>query len=284
MLAMHTSVLAHYLLDPASVDERERASFLEQREWAWREAADGAIFGVANSEHGAGGDVKKSRAEVRDGRLSGVKSFCSMSTTPRWFMAAARDEASAVQYFLVENDPSHVSVAGEWDAVGMRSSESVELRFDRARVVAPLAYRGLIDGANNRHWATLAFTAIFVGAAEALEGEVRGRGGVLMAAEAVNLHLAVQASRAFLRHCTASEPSRPDAEYRRLVRDCKLFVAKTLAERATAVAIASGGSAYRFSAPVSRIYRDILAAPAVRPPLSLGFDEVWEELGDSSAA
>ncbi|HVR37707.1 MAG TPA: acyl-CoA dehydrogenase family protein, partial [Thermoanaerobaculia bacterium] len=146
MLAQHTNVLAHYLVDPVRA---------EQRAWAFGEVARGKIFGVANSEVGAGGNVKNSRAEIRDGRLFGVKSFCSMGTYADYFMAAARDASGAVEYYVVANDPAHVRVESAWDAIGMRSSESVSLRFDGAPVVAPLAYRGLLDGVNNRHWSTL---------------------------------------------------------------------------------------------------------------------------------
>jgi alkylation response protein AidB-like acyl-CoA dehydrogenase len=283
MLAMHTSVLSHFLIDPRHVAEDERAFFASQQAWAWNEASAGRVFGVANSENGAGGDVAKTRALLRDGRLSGVKSFCSMGTWPSWFMTAARDEHDHVRYYVVANDASTVTVDRPWDAIGMRSSQSVSLRFDGAAVVGPLAWSGLLDGVNNRHWSTLSFTAIFLGAAEALLDEVRShQPGVLLAAELVNFHLALQASRAFVAHCAASEPEPADAAYRRLVRDCKVFVAKTLVERATALFMAHGGSAYRFNSRVSRLFRDLLAAPAVRPPLALGFDEIFAELGESA--
>lgn len=286
MLAMQANILAHYLLDPQLVPAAERAAFLEQRDWAWSEAANGKIFGVANSEPGAGGDVKNSRAEVRDGRLFGVKSFCSMGTNASYYMAAARDASGRVDYYLAENDPQHVTIASPWNAVGMRSSESVSLRFDNARVVAPLGYRGMLDGANNRHWSTLAFTAVFVGAAESLLDEVTSpKSGLLQRSNAVDLHLAVQACRAFVRHCVEAEPFPPTSAYRTLVRDCKLFVTRTLAHHATATWLALGGSAYRFDSAVSRKVRDLLAGPAVRPPVGVSFDELWEELeekGDRS--
>jgi len=283
MLAMHTAVLAHYLLDARHVPAVEREFFVSQRTWAWSEACAGRVFGVANSEAGAGGDVQKTRAVLRDGQLFGVKSFCSMGTYPAWYMAAARDEHDHVRYYVVANDPALVTIDQPWDAIGMRSSESVSLRFEGARVVGPLAWSGLLDGVNQRHWSTLSFTAIFVGTAAALLEEVRkAQPGVLLAAELVNLHLAVQASQAFIRHCAAVEPDPTDGTYRKLVRDCKVFVAKTLVERATAVFMASGGSAYRFNSRISRLFRDLLAAPAVRPPLALGFDEIFAELGESA--
>jgi alkylation response protein AidB-like acyl-CoA dehydrogenase len=279
MLAMQSNILAHYLLDPQLVPAAERASFVAQREWAWCEAAAGRVFAVANSEPGAGGDVKNSRAEIRDGRLYGVKSFCSMGTNASYYMAAARDASGRVDYYLAANEPERVSVATEWNAVGMRSSESVSLRFDGARIIAPLGYRGMLDGPNNRHWSTLSFTAVFVGIAESLLDDVRSpKSGILQRASAVDLHLTVQACRAFVRHCVDAEPFPPDAEYRRLVRDCKLFVTRSLAQHASAVWLALGGSAYRFDSPVSRKVRDLLAGPAVRPPVGVSFDELWDEL------
>jgi alkylation response protein AidB-like acyl-CoA dehydrogenase len=279
MLAMHTSTLSHYTIDPRHIPARERAAFGEQREWAYREALAGRIFGVANSEAGAGGNVKMSKARVENGRLSGAKSFCSMGTHADYFLAAARDESNSVEYFLVRNDAERVAVAAEWDAIGMRSSESVSLRFDGAPVIGHFAYRGLVDGVNNRHWATVSFAAIFTGIAESLLDEVsQQRGGILHQTGTVDLHLTVQACLAFVRHCVASEPETADAAYRRLVRDCKVFVTRSLAQQASALYIAQGGSAYRFSSSVSRKLRDLLAGPAVRPPVGISFDELWEEL------
>jgi alkylation response protein AidB-like acyl-CoA dehydrogenase len=277
MLAMHTSILANYLVDPRHVPAAERTAFLEQREWAFAEAGRGRRFGVANSEAGAGGDVKHSRAEMRDGRLWGVKTFCSMGTHADYYMAAGRDASGTVSYWLVANE--HVFVDAPWDAIGMRSSESVSLRFDGAPVLGPLAYRGLLDHVNNRHWSTLSFTAIFIGVAESLLEETRSsRATILRQAAVTELHLTLQACRAFLRHCVAIEPEPTDDAYRRLVRDCKLFVTRSLAQHASTLFTALGGSAYRFGSPVSRKLRDLLAGPALRPPAGTAFDEVWGEL------
>jgi alkylation response protein AidB-like acyl-CoA dehydrogenase len=279
---MHSAILANYLVDPRFVPAQERGFFLEQRAWAFDAAVRGKLFGVANSEAGAGGNVKNSKAVVRDGRVEAVKSFCSMGTSVDYFMVAARDERGSVEYHLVENDPRHVSVASPWDSMGMRSSESVSLRFDGARAIAPLAYRGLLDGVNNRHWSTLSITAIFVGVAESLLDEMRGpKAGILQQTGAVDLHLTLQACRAYLRHCVATEPAPTDDAYRHLVRDCKLYVTRALAQHASALYIAQGGSAYRFESTVSRKLRDLLAGPALRPPVGVSFEEIWEEIGRS---
>lgn len=284
MLAMHTSILANYLLDPELVPAGERVSFLDQREWAFGEASKGKIFGVANSEPGAGGDVHHSQARVTGGaRIEGLKSFCSMGLAADYFMAAARDEEGVVDYYLVSNEADHVTVGSPWDAIGMRSSESVTLRFDQAKVIGPLGYRGMLDGANNRHWSTLSFTAIFIGVAESLVGEiVPASKGMLQRVTAVELELTLQAARAYLRHCIDREPPRPDRDYLRLVRDCKLFVTRALAREAAAIYSAQSGSAYRFSSAVSRKFRDLLAGPMLRPPVGVWFDAVWEELEENA--
>jgi alkylation response protein AidB-like acyl-CoA dehydrogenase len=279
MLGMHTSVLAHWLLDPRHVPPAQRTRFLEQRDWAFGEALAGRIFGVANSEAGAGGDVKASHAEVREGRLYGTKSFCSMGTAAHYHMAAARDARGIVDYWLVAGEPETTRAAGPWNAMGMRGSESVSLLFDGARIVGPLGYHGILDGPNNRHWSTLSFTAVFIGIAESLlEDVATERSGILQRSGAVDLHLTLQACRAFLRHCVAIEPDPADGAYRKLVRDCKLYVTRALAQQAGAVYIAQGGSAYRFDSPISRKLRDLLAGPALRPPVGVSFDELWEEL------
>jgi alkylation response protein AidB-like acyl-CoA dehydrogenase len=282
MLAMHTSILANYLVDPRHVPASERAAFLEQRAWAFGEALRGRRFGVANSEAGAGGDVRHSRAEMRGGRLYGTKTFCSMGTHADYYMAAARDESGRVEYWLVANE--HVFAAAPWDAIGMRGSDSISLRFDGAPVLAPLGYRGMLDGVNNRHWSTLSFTAIFIGIAESLLADVvTPSAGLLLQSAITELQLTLQACRAFLRHCVAAEPDPPDDAYRHLVRDCKLFVTRSLAQHAAALFTALGGSAYRFASPVSRKLRDLLAGPALRPPAGVAFEEVWRELWSAAA-
>lgn len=283
MIAMHTSVLAHYLLDPADVPASERRYFEEQRAWAWNEALDGKMFGVANSEPGAAGDVRNSRAVVSDhaGRLQldGVKSFASSGLNADYFMAAAQDAGGVVEYYLVANDRESVAAISEWDATGMRSSESVTLRFKHAPVIGPLAYRGLLDGRNQRHWATLSFTSIFIGIAESmLEDAATDAGSLLQRAGMVELQVTLQACRGFLRHLT-SRIDVQTAEYRAAVRDCKLFVTRSLAREGTALFTAQSGRAYSRRSPMSRKLRDLLAGPALRPPAGVAFDEVWEELG-----
>lgn len=282
MLAMHSAILANYLLDPLAVPSAERESFIEQREWAFSQAMSGKLFAVANSEPGAGGDVHNSKATVDSGRaLSGVKTFCSMGTNADYFMAAARAEEEGVEYFLVRKEENRVTCERPWDGVGMRSSESVTLRFQNAPTLGYLGYRGMLDGINNRHWSTLAFTAIFIGTAESLLEEIIDSSeAILQQASAIDLQLTLQACRAFLRHCVDTEPARADQAYRQLVRDCKLFVTRSLAREASALFIVQSGSAYRFSSGLSRKLRDLLAGPMLRPPIGMTFDTLWEELAE----
>jgi alkylation response protein AidB-like acyl-CoA dehydrogenase len=283
MLAMHTSILGHYLLDPSLVPAAHREYFLQQRSWAWREAAQGKIFAVANSEPGAGGDVMNSKAAISTvaglTTINGLKTFASFGTNGDYYMAAARDQHDSVDFYLVENDRQSIRAESEWNALGMRSSESCVLRLLNAPVVGALAYPGMLRGENKRHWATLSFTAIFIGIAESLLDEVRGSSeSMLQKTEAVELHLALQASRSFVRHLTSDEPAKPDSEYKQLVRDCKLFVTRTLARQASDVFIAQTGRAYQRSSSISRKLRDLLAGPALRPPVGVSFEEVWEGL------
>lgn len=283
MLAMHTSIIANVLLDEDVVPAAHRAEFRHQRASLFESAMNGKRFAVANSEAGAGGDLRNSRAEVRDGRLYGVKTFCSMGTSADYFAAAARNGSGRVDLYFVEND-GNVAAASPWNSLGMRSSESVSLRFDGARVVATLGYPGMLESANNRHWSTLSFTAVIIGTAESLLDEASRGHGILQQTAAVDLHLTLQASRAFLRHCAAIEPRPADDAYRALVRDCKLYATRALALQGAALYTAQTGSAYRFDASMSRMFRDLLAGPALRPPVGATFDALWDEISDSKPA
>lgn len=287
MLAMHNSTMANYLIDPAVVPPAQREYFKSQRDWAWTEASSGKIFGVANSEPGAGGNVHASRTSVNESGsgVTGVKSFASMGLEADYFMVAARHPSHPVEYYLVENDREHISIDRGWDATGMRGSDSVTLRFEEAPVIGPFGYRGLLDGPNNRHWSTLSFTAVFIGTAESLlSTTTRTAEGILQKTAAVELHLALQACRGMLRNCVAIAPPSPGKDYRRLVRDCKVFVTRTLAEKGAALFSAQGGAAYRFTSPVARSFRDLLAGPLLRPPAGATFDEIWDELSDNAGA
>ncbi len=283
MLAMHTSILANYLLEPADLPEAERPHFEQQREWAWSEAIAGRIFGVANSEPGAAGDLNQSKARVTTSggkqTLSGLKSFSSFGLHADYYMAAARDESESIEYYLVKNDRDSVEVSKTWDATGMRSSESVELRFTDAAVLGVLGYRGMVSGRNNRHWSTLSFTAIFLGIAESLSCDIVSRAtGALQQSEAVAFHLTVQASRAFLAAAVDGAHLSAEKSYLALVRDCKTFVTHTLAKQAGSLYASQTGSAYQFSSPISRKFRDLLAGPALRPPVAIAFEEIWKEI------
>ena len=99
--------------------------------------------------------------------------------------------------------------------------------------------------------------------------------------ETVNFHLTVQAARAFLRHVADNEPALLGSEYRALVRDCKTFVTRSLARDGAALFIAQTGRAYNFSSAHSRLFRDLLAGPALRPPVGLAFENIWDELSES---
>ena len=281
MLAMHNSTIANYLVNPQSLPAASRSAFEDQRQWVWKEAVAGKIFGVANSEPGTNGDVRQSRTSLSADRatVSGVKSFASMGLSSAYFMVAARDPEGAVDYYLVRNDPEHVKVENEWDATGMRSSESVTLRFIGAAVLGPLGYAGLLDGPNKRHWSTLSFTAIFLGIAESLLDDlVRASSAMLQKVECVDLHLTLQACRGFIQRCVAEERDVVDDRYLALVRDCKLFVTRSLADRAAAAVNVQGGAVYRFSSPVSRKFRDLMAGPLLRPPVGGAFEKIWDDL------
>lgn|GEM_PF-2066623 len=296
MLAMHTSILANYLIDPDRIPSEHRAFFLSQRAWAWGEAVKGKVFAVANSEPGAHGDVHNSRATVGSRRgssspacemespeedqvVNGVKSFASFGTNADYYMSAARDAMGHVDYLVVRNEPGSVSAKSGWDAIGMRSSESVMLELCEAPAIGPMCYPGMLDGINNRHWSTLSFTAVILGIADSLLDDVkRNAEGILPQTETVEFHLILRAAEAFVAHCVASEPPVSTKEYRTLVRDCKTFVTRMLAKQGAALFIAQSGAAYRFSSSVSRKFRDLLAGPALRPPAAIAFDDIWEEL------
>ncbi len=100
---------------------------------------------------------------------------------------------------------------------------------------------------------------------------------MLQKTELVEFHLLLQACRSMLRHCASSEPAVVDKPFKKLVRDTKLFVTRSLARQASSIFIAQTGRVYARNSSISRKLRDLLATPSLRPPVGVSFEELLAE-------
>lgn len=175
---MHASVTGALAAVP---EELARAlgvpeAFFAARDAVLRAAAEGATYGVAISERGAGSRlsaVQTTYARVGGGfHLHGHKSTCSGAGHLDAYLVAARDAASEepkVSYFLVPGDAIG-EVEHGWDPLGMRATVSNGFTLDA--VVDEQALVGvegvaLLLAEAMPEWLVASYAAVYVGVAQA---------------------------------------------------------------------------------------------------------------------
>src|SRR5205085_3960002 len=109
--------------------------FFDSRDEILRRAAQGAFYGVAMSERGAGARLSQLSTVYgpEDGgyRIKGAKTFCSGAGHADGYLVAARSagDQSVVSQFLVPAGDG-ITVEPTWDALGMRATASHDLHLD----------------------------------------------------------------------------------------------------------------------------------------------------------
>lgn len=106
-------------------------------------AHQGAMFGVAFSESGAGpaggqGYVPSARLE-RDGtgfRISGTKIYSTGNMYADYLFASAVDDAGRARQFFIPTGAEGVGLADDWTGFGQKLTGSGKTVFDRVRIEA----------------------------------------------------------------------------------------------------------------------------------------------------
>jgi len=136
-IPLHNAVVAPYLLDYASEDQK--------RCWLPRVAAGEAILAVAMSEPGAGSDLKGMKTSARrDGDhyvLNGQKTFISNGLHASLIVVAAKTDPAAgakgISLFVVETDKVKGFERGRLlDKMGQEGRDTTELFFNDVRIPA----------------------------------------------------------------------------------------------------------------------------------------------------
>ena len=136
-IPLHNSVVAPYLLDYASEEQRRR--------WLPRVATGEAILAVAMSEPGAGSDLKEIMTNARrDGDqyvLNGQKTFISSGLHASLIIVAAKTDPAAgakgISLFVVETDKVTGFERGRLlHKLGQEGRDTTELFFSDMRVPA----------------------------------------------------------------------------------------------------------------------------------------------------
>ncbi|MCE7079852.1 acyl-CoA dehydrogenase family protein [Streptomyces sp. ST2-7A] len=285
---MHASVTGALAHTP---DDLARAlgapdSWFTTRDRVLREAAGGALYGVAMSERGAGSRLSRITTGYRRTaggyRITGHKAFVSGAGHVDAYLVAARDEDARdagagddgagdadvrVSYFLVPAGEG-VRVDPTWDSLGMRATGSHDLRLDTE--VPADALLGGVEGLAlpiaevMPQWLVASYAAVYVGVARAVLRAAadhlgaRGLTGLpAVRARVGRADAAVEAAALAVGEAARRVTDRPgEPETNRWVWRAKLLAGDTAAEVASSVLEAAGASATRRGHPLERLYRD----------------------------
>ncbi len=301
---MHASVTGGLAL---LSDELARAlgateSFFNTRDAILRDAAEGAMYGVAITEAEAGSRLSALQAAYEpegDGfRIRGTKTFCSGAGHLDGYLVAARragseDTEAKISYFLVPADAG-LRVEETWDPLGMRATASNTLQLEAwvptslllggvEGLALPLAY-------GMPQWLVASYAAVYVGLAEAAIREavsyLRGRtvagdhGGLArlphVRQRVGRAEAQVEAAKLALLFAGRNVDLQPgDPETNRSVYLAKLLAGDAAIAVVVSLTEACGLGALQAGSPLERIFRDARSG-AIMPPSS---DVCGEYLG-----
>ncbi len=249
-------------------------SFFAMRDGVLRAAADGALYGVAMSERGAGSRLSQvtTTYEPCDGgwRITGHKTFCSGAGHADAYLVAARrtvEGEDAISFFIVPAGAG-LTVEETWDSLGMRATASHDLHIDA--VVAPDALLGGVEGLAMLiaqvmpQWLVASYSAVYVGVAQAALDAAADYAArrELQRLPAVRARLGradarVAAAREVVREAARrvdADPGTPETN--RWVWRAKLLAGETAMDVAASVLEACGTAATRRGSSLERLYRD----------------------------
>lgn len=292
---MHASVTGGLASVPEEVARALGAGdeFFDARDRFLREAANGALYGVAITEPEAGSRLSKLKAsyepEAGGYRIRGLKSACSGAGHLDAYLVAARRAGSAdsepvLSYFLVPADAG-LTVEETWDPLGMRATASNSVHLDaHVSADALLGAEGLVLplASTMPQWLVASYAAVYVGVADAAvreavrylgERNVAGERGGLAKVASVRQRVGraeaqVEAARLALLEAARRVDAHPGVvETNRWVYRAKLLAGDACMDAAAGLAEACGLGALRKGSALERIYRDARFG-ALMPPAS----------------
>lgn len=270
-------------------------SFFAARDRMLTAAVDGALYGVAITERGAGSRLSHMQTTfeptARGYRLRGYKSVATGAGHVAAYLVAARAADAAegedprVSYFLVPHGPG-TTVAATWDPLGMRATASNGLTLDVE--VDTDALIGGIEGLTvllayfMPQWLVASYAAVYVGVAQAIVDEavryvaertVTGRKGGLSQIGFVRGRLgradATAAAAALaLREAGRRVDAAPgDPDTNRAIYRAKLLAGDAAMDVAASCTEVCGLGAMAKGSTLERLYRDARSG-AIMPPSS----------------
>ena len=270
MLASHNSLCAGHILGFGS-EEQKRTYLIS--------LASGSQLGawaLTEPEAGSGAKFLKSRAVPQGGGwvLNGEKIFITQGSVAGIYVVMAATEpgcgADGISAFIVERGRSGLAVGRVENKLGVRASDTAQLRFENVRVPA----ENLLGELNSGYRDALAVLdggrigigALAVGIARAaLEQSLhyakqrRQSGQALVEFEAIQWKLADMATEidgARLLVYRAAELKQKGLPFKRMASQAKLFSSEVAARATTQAIQIHGGAGYMKDLPVERYFRD----------------------------
>ena len=294
--AMHPSVISFWLLNP----DPSQPDWEDQRRAVFASAVAGDQWGTITSEPGSGGDISRTRATAtpasfepfllgRSYEVSGDKHFGSGSgIADRMVTTAVPDGEDGPAMFVLDttdhawDGTSGMTLAHEWDGVGMAATQSHAMQLARAPAVR-MAYDGPLSTISAGAGALVAttFTAVIVGVLD--EATATARRQVSGKADQLRPYEQVEWTRAANEHWLAGQAY--EGSLRAMERDdpgallAALHAKHAVAELAESVlsrlARVVGGGAYSRRSPFAHWYEDVRALGFLRPPWGLAYDTLF---------
>lgn len=291
-IAMPLANAANARVSDDAVAPEQRQALAQGRRWIAEQTSRGKILAVANSEPGAQGDLANTRTRAERNpqghyRLSGEKSFATLGPDADFFLCSARGEDGLLDAFFVARDAEGLTLADDWDALGMRLTASVSIRLQSVVATAPFLYPGAIACVSARHWSTLLLAAVFVGVGEGVVRAACTRGARTSSFARTSLAesaLTCEAARSLVESVARDDRIPAGDAYADCCRRAKTFAAKSALEAATRAMMVAGGQAYRPSHDIARFMLDAAAGPLLRPPLPAALDALASQLFDDRDA
>jgi len=270
MLASHNSLCAGHILGFGS-EEQKRTYLIS--------LASGRQLGawaLTEPEAGSGAKFLKSRAVPQGGDwvLNGEKIFITQGSVAGIYVVMAATEpgcgADGISAFIVERGRSGLAVGRVENKLGVRASDTAQLRFENVRVPA----ENLLGELNSGYRDALAVLdggrigigALAVGIARAALAQSlhyakqrRQSGQALVEFEAIQWKLADMATEidgARLLVYRAAELKQKGLPFKRMASQAKLFSSEVAARATTQAIQIHGGAGYMKDLPVERYFRD----------------------------
>ncbi len=269
---MHCSVTGALASTP---DELARAmgapeSFFGWRDEVLRDAVNGALYLVAQSERGVGSRFSAMTTTYEpegDGwRIRGSKTFCSGAGHGDAYLVVAR-RGDLVSQFLVPAGDG-MTVERTWDPLGMRATASNDLHLDvhapKESLLGGVEGLALLLARLSPQWLVASYAAVYVGIARAAVAEaarqLKERGLHTLPAVRARLGRADAATEAaWLATYDAArrvDEAPGDPETNRAVYRAKLLAGDTAMDVASSMLEACGTSATRRGNTLERLFRD----------------------------